>query len=261
MGGRRARAVVVATVLLALAACTPGTDPFPEPSGTAPADQVIAVRGDGFVDTRTGEPFVVRGVNYFRIVPAGDGYQDRFFDPAIFDADRIRADFAGLADRGYTTVRIFLDSCSVGPGCISRAGTSGLVDEVLATIAETTRIARDTGLQLILTSNDLPDGGGYTAIADEANSEFFPGYRNTVFLTREGADAAAAYWTDLLTGLRDQGAAFDAVLAWSILNEQWVFTDQPPLSLGAVTVPGADGRDYDLGDPVERRDYEAWSPE
>lgn len=254
-GLRRGTTAIASILLLMLAACTPPPAPGPAPSETTSPDHPIEVRGDGFFDTRTGAPFVVRGVNYFQIVPVGDGFQDRFFDPAIFDANRIRADFAGLADRGYTTVRIFLDSCSVGPGCISRAGTRGLVDEVLATIAETTRIARDTGLQLILTSNDLPDGGGYTAIADEANSEFFPGYRNTVFLTREGADAAAAYWTDLLTGLRDQDAAFDAVLAWSILNEQWVFSDQPPLSLGGVTVPGADGRDYDLGDPVERRDF------
>lgn len=245
--------VVAVGVLLAMTGCTPSPAPEPAPSG--PVDHPIEVRGDGFVDERTGEPFPVRGVNYFRIVGAGDGFQDRFFDPALFDEERIRDDFTRLAARGYTTVRIFLDTCGVGPGCISRPGVDGLADDVLAMIAHTTRLARDTGLQLLLTSNDLPDGGGYTEIADRANSDLFPGYRNTVFLTRAGADAAAAYWTDLLSGLRAHDAAFEAVLAWSIVNEQWVFEEQPPLSLGAITVPGPDGRSYDLGDPAERRAF------
>src|SRR5690606_38333794 len=121
----------------------------------------------------TGEPFPVRGTNYFNIVPTDGGLEDRFFSPPVFDADRVRENFRELADRGYTTVRLFLDSCSVGPDCISRVGVDGLNPAFLESIGETMRIAHDTGMFLILTSNDLPDGGGYTAIADRVNPQFF----------------------------------------------------------------------------------------
>jgi hypothetical protein len=213
----------------------------------------IQVDGGRFADTRTGRDFPVRGVNYFNIVPAGAGFQDRFFSPAVFDAERVRRDFSALASKGYTTVRLFLDSCSVGAGCISSTGAAGLSPDYLDVIAQTMAIARDTGVFLLLTSNDLPEGGGYTSIADAANSTFFPGYRNTIFLTAAGADAAARYWDDLLAGLVQRRAAFDAVLAWSIVNEQWVFSGEPPMSLSSGTVAGADGRSFDLAVPAQKR--------
>ena len=205
------------------------------------------------MDVRTGDPFSVRGTNYFKIVPTEDGLEDRFFSPAVFDAESVAADFGALAERGYTTVRLFIDTCSVGPDCISQDGVDGLNPAYLESMAETMRIAWQTGLFLILTSNDIPDGGGYNAISDRADPEFFPGYRNTVFLTTDGAAAAAAYWDDLLTGLAEIDAPFQAVLAWSVVNEMWVFTDQRPLSLREGVVTGADGADYDLADAAQRR--------
>ncbi len=250
---RRALAALLAVAVF-VTACTPERG-APDGEGTewvVPAHP-ITVEGGRFVDTRSGREFPVRGVNYFHIVEAGTGLQDRFFSPEVFDAQVVRRDFAALAERGYTTVRIFLDSCSIGTACITRAGETGINGEFLDVIAETTQIARQTGVFLLLTSNDLPEGGGYTAIADAANSEHFPGYRNTHFLTAAGASAAASYWDDLLSALVQRQAAFDAVLGWSILNEQWVFADQPPLSLGAGLVTGADGRSYDVANPDQKR--------
>ncbi len=230
---------------------TGSTAPATEPPRMAP-EHPIQVDGDRFVDTRTGVDFRVRGVNYFRIVPAGGGLQDRFLSPAVFDAAVVRRDFTTLAEHGYTTVRIFLDSCSGGPDCIAVPGGSGLNPRYLDVIAQTLAITKETGV-FLLTSNDIPDDGGYSAIANRGNSTFFPGYRNTAFLTTAGADAAAAYWDDLLCGLVQRRAAFEAVLAWSILNEQWVFRKQPPLSLREGTVTGADGKRYDLSSAGQRR--------
>lgn len=246
-----------AALIVLVAGCTPseGTQPDSteaDQAWSAPAHP-ITVRDGRFVDTRTGREFPVRGTNYFRLVSAGGGYQDRFFSPGVFDEAMVRRDLADLAARGYTTVRLFLDSCSVGAGCISAQGISGLNPQLLDAIAQTMTIARETGIFLLLTSNDLPDGGGYYEIANRANSAYFTGYRNTVFLTAAGAEAAATYWNDLMSGLVERRAAFDAVLGWSIINEQWVFADQPPLSASNGSVTGADGATYDLADPEQKR--------
>lgn len=207
-----------------------------------PAHRVHIIDG-GFVDSKTGDPFIVRGVNYFLIK---DG-RDRVVDPIYFDAERMASDFAFLSGLGYNTVRIFLDSC----GCITRP--LGLRADTLDVIAEIMDLAAEHGLVLILTSNDLPDGGGYGSMANQGNSEFFPGYRNTHFLTAAGHEAMRTYWDDLLAGLVERRAAFEVVLGWSILNEQWLFTEMPPLSLTSGTVETAGGS-YDLADADQRRE-------
>jgi hypothetical protein len=268
----RAVCVVAVLIIVLLQACSqPPPDPTPTashpppsaaPSMTAapsasagpwpPPEHLIAVDGGGFIGP-DGSSFTPRGTNYFLIVPTEDGrLQDRFFSPATFDRGRIAADFAALADAGYNTVRLFLDSCSTGPDCIGKVGGSGLNPEFLDVIAETMSLARDAGLYLLLTSNDLPDEGGYWAISDAGNGPSFPGYRNTEYLTEAGHEAAAQYWTDLLDGLLEREAAFDAVLGWSILNEQWLFSDQPPLSLTSGEVTTATGT-YEMSDADARR--------
>lgn len=241
-------------VISIVAACSSAEPSSTPPSSSAPSATSTSITSppqhrvdivDGkFVERASGAPFIVRGVNYFRIE---DG-RDRVVDPSYFDVGRTAADFAILAGLGFNTVRIFLDSC----GCIAKTSSTGLRDDTLDVIATIMGLAAEHGLELILTSNDLPDEGGYRAISNRANSELFPGYRNTDFLTADGHEAMRTYWDDLLAGLVERGAAFEAVLGWSILNEQWVFTDMAPLSLSAGTVATATGS-YDLADPEQRR--------
>ena len=244
---------LLAVAALLTSGCTASPDPSPTSTGGESARHPIQVVDGGFVDFRTGQPFAVRGTNYFTIVSAGGRLQDHFFSPTVFDAATVEADFRALSERGYTTVRLFMDSCSVGPDCISRVGVDGLNRAYLESIAETMRIAKRTGVFLLLTSNDLPDGGEYTGIAYRSDPSEFEGYRNSVFLTAAGAEAAAAYWDDLLTGLAALGAPFESVLAWSIVNEMWVFKEQPPLTLRSGILRGADGGSYDMADAGQRR--------
>ena len=207
----------------------------------------MTIKDGHFVDA-TGAPFVPRGANYVRIV---NGHDSQFV-VGVYDRDRVNADFASLAADGYNTVRMFIDSCAPGPACIASVGEAGLHDAYLANIADVTRLARDNGIVLILTSNDLPDGGNYNLISQRDDSEKFPGYRNSIFLTASGHQAMAAYWTDLMHGLAEQDAAFDAVLGWSILNEEWLFGDQPPLALRSGSVTTASGT-YDVSSAANRR--------
>lgn len=195
-----------------------------------------------------GAVFVPRGVNYFKLV----GGMDRFFSPGIFDREAIADDFSRLADAGYNTVRIFLDGCNLGADCITTGSDGGLNPDYLDVIAEVMELADDQGLVLLLTSNDLPDGGGYRTISDSDNSPAFPGYRNSDFLTASGHEAMVTYWHDLMAGLVEREAAFEAVLGWSILNEHWLFSEQPPLSLRSGEVITAAGS-FDMADEDDRR--------
>ncbi|MGK2948830.1 MAG: discoidin domain-containing protein [Acidimicrobiales bacterium] len=265
--GRTLERSVVGLLALGLlvAACASGdgdaTDDATPSDTSAPtttaspdsAEHPIGIDGTGFVDETTGEPFVPRGVNYLTRVPVDRGFQDRTLSPAVFDRATVAADLEQLADRGYNVVRVFLDTCSSGPDCIGSAAGDGLNPAFLDTIVEFTEVVADADLFVLFTSNDLPDQGGYWATSDRDNEDgVFPGYRNSHYLTASGEEAAVAYWDDLLGGLVARGARLDAVLAWSILNEQWMFSDQPPLSSGSGEVTTKTGT-YDLADPDAKR--------
>jgi hypothetical protein len=260
-------AVLLAAVLLW--GCSPNETPpnTPEPpnqtttpgenlTGTPPppAEHHIAIRQvDGvgeFYNSNTGETFVPRGANYV-FVPDGDQYETELLRVGLYDPQRTRDDFTRLAGLGYNTVRVFLDHCSVGPNCISRAGQPGLNPAYLDNIADMTLAARQAGIYILFTSNDLPDGGGYSEEANRSSGDQFAGYRNSYYLTPPAISATRRYWADLLTGLVDRRAAFDAVLGWQLLNEQWMFSDQPPLSLTGDTVETTTGS-YDMSDPQQK---------
>ncbi len=222
------------------------------PSAVASAENPLKIEGDAFIVRETGEEFVVRGANYFVIVPGPSGrYENRTMSPLNLDPDQLEKDFRALADRGYNTVRLFLE-CNDGPGCIGLTGSSGLDGDYLDSIVEVMKIAEDTDLMLLLTSNDLPDDGGYRTISARDDSPSFPGYRNSDFLTKSGHEAMVEYWSDLMNGLAGRGAPFGSVLGWSILNEHWLFGDQPPLSLTTGLVTTGAGT-FDMAIPEEKR--------
>ena len=95
-----------------------------------PKDHPVQVREEGgeavFWNTGNDSIFVPRGVNYFWIVSANGGYQDRFFGLGLFDRIRIRADFRMLKRNGFNVVRIFFDSCNDDPICIGNQEGDGL---------------------------------------------------------------------------------------------------------------------------------------
>ena len=212
---------------------------------------VRVVDGEGeFFDRTTGETFVPRGANYV-FVPFRGTLTNLLFKEGVYDPQRTREDFRTLAELGYNTVRVFLDHCSLGPGCITEPDELDLNRGYLKNIADMTRAAREAGLVILFTSNDLPDGGGYAEEANRGSGPDFAGYRNSYYLTEEAVSATQRYWRDLLTGLREQDAAFEAVLGWQLLNEQWMFIDQPPLSLDSGMVEITTGS-YDLTDPAQK---------
>lgn len=242
--------LIVCCLLITL----PAYAPKPSTAQTTSTPHRIAIRNTNaeFYDTVTDEKFVPRGVNYFYLVSTTGGQEDRFFGVDVFDEERVRDDFEGLAEARYNTVRIFLDTCSSGTGCMGNPDGPGLNPPYLDNIVRTMEIAAENGLYLLLTSNDLPDQGGYWDISNRGANEFFEGYRNAHYLTSEGHQSAERYWTDLMDGLIERNAPFEVVLGWSLLNEQWYFAFEPPLSLTSGIVTTADGETYDLADADEK---------
>lgn len=245
--------LIVATGL-ALCACQDETVDMPV--GIIPADHDIEVKSISgkakFWNNVVSEEFVPRGVNYLYFRPGGAGMGERLFAVGEFNETQVRNDFKTLSALGYNTVRFFMDLCGGGPGCIGLA-TGGLNGDYIDNIVRTLNIAKDEGIYLMLTSNDLPADGGYWEISDEGTSDQFAGYRNGHYLTEKGVESAQAYWGDLLKAFVDKDAALDHVLAWSLLNEQFYFSDQPPFSLNSGTVTTAIGNTYDMSSAEEKK--------
>jgi hypothetical protein len=206
-----------------------------------------------FFDKQTREKFVPRGVNYFYLVPVGRIFQDRGLAIGVYDRARVATDFATLHEHGFNTVRIFFDSCSGDDSCLTRPGVAGVNPRYLDNMIEVMQLAKENGIYILFTSNDIPDDGGYGELANQGSNEFFAGYRNAHFLTAQGVQAMTNYWRDLMRALVARGAPFDAVLGWSLLNEQWFFEKEPPLSLTSGQVTTANGKTYDLAVPGQKR--------
>src|SRR6266540_4973776 len=219
-----------------------------------PAGHVIGIRqvnGVGeFHNQQTNEKFIPRGVNYV-FVPLGNGQTIFLLRVGTYDPRRTRDDFGRLANLGYNTVRVFLDQCNKGDGCIGDSDNSGLNPAYLDNIADMMAAAKETGIYFLFTSNDLPDQGGYAEEANFGSGGNFAGYRNSYYLRPQAISATRRYWRDLLTGLVERRAAFDAVLGWQLLYEQWMFRDQPPLSLTSGIVEMTTGS-YDMGIPNQK---------
>jgi len=217
-------------------------------------EHLIAIRRqDGvgqFYNKQTGEKYIPRGTNYV-YVPLGDAHTILLLKVGQYDPQRTRADFSQLAGLGYNTVRVFLDQCNKGSGCIGDEDNIGLNPAYLDNIADMMLAARESRIFILFTSNDLPDQGGYSEEANSGSGETFAGYRNSYYLTPQAITATRRYWRDLLTGLVERNAAFDAILAWELLNEQWMFRDQPPLSLTSGLVETTTGS-YDMSDPDQK---------
>ncbi len=227
-------------------------------AGQALAIDRIGVRvtnGEGeFYNTVTGETFRPRGANYVDFQPTGAGFsQDRALATDVFNPGRISDAFELMKSYGYDTVRLFFDLCNEGSQCITSASRQGLNPEYMDNMAQFTRIAASHGIYVLFTSNDIPDHGGYGALANRDAGPRVEGYRNAHYMTAGGIEAFELYWTDLMAALSARDTAWEAVLGWSLVNEQWIFKNDPPWSLNSGTFTNGTGQTYDLSDPAQKR--------
>ncbi len=205
-----------------------------------------------FYDRTTTERYIPRGVNYFLLMPVEDHYEDRLLAVGIYDHKRVQADFAALAGAGYNTVRILLDGCASGDGCLGIQEGKGMNPAFLDNLADLLSLAKANNLFVLLGIQGLPELGGYRAMADQgANTSFGAGI-NAQLLTKQGIQASQQFWSDLLTGMATRQAALDSVLGWELVGEQYFQADQPPFSLQSGRVTLANNTSYDIARPAQR---------
>jgi hypothetical protein len=218
------------------------------PAGEHP----IGVRtGDGsgqFFDRRTGRTFHPRGPTYLQ---SGVDALPRpaLFAPGEFDEQAVARDLQEMRALGFNTVRVFIDACRPPAPCITLP--DGRLDpDYMGNLATFLRIAEENDLFVLLASNDVPELG-YAARLPCC--EPFGGYRNSLYLSREGVEIARQYWRDVIVALRGNAAPLESVLAYEITQEQFVLSDIPPLSLDTGTITTGNGRTYDLADETARQ--------
>ena len=223
----------------------------------APVANRIAIRHvDGqaqFYDTVTLERFVPRGTNYIDFRPTEyAGYEDRVFATNSYDPEHVRTAFRNLAEHGYNTARIFIDTCGDGQYCIGNPDGDGLNPDYLDNIVEVMSIAGQEGVYLLLTANSVPSQGGYWPYFDsiyyagEPNPFFEAGHLNGAYMVEEGIEVHRRYWRDLMEGIVvERNAPTEVLLGWQLFNEHWFFGDKPPFTLteGIIELPFGD---YDL---------------
>jgi hypothetical protein len=150
-------------------------------------------------------------------------------------------------------VRIILDGCTTGDGCLGLENGKGLNPAYLDNIVDLMKLAKEQELFLLFASEDLPELGGYQTLANQGASETFTEGRNAGYLTPEGIQAAQKFWTDLLTGLITRGAPLDIVLGWELQAEQYYHSDQAPFSLEDGKVKPANGKTYNMVDAAQKQ--------
>ncbi len=216
----------------------PRTTAPPTTTSTSPPVDVqnwITVDGNGWSDRRTESAFVPRGVNLLRKVqPVGD----QLF--GSYDSVWVGEQLNGIAANGFNTVRFLLDLCM---DCTATA--DGIRPRYLDQLTNLLEQMEARGLVALPTSNDVPDPGYSERLPC---CEPFGGYRNSLYLSPEGHEIAAEYFTDLIEGLQARGAPLHIVMGWELANEQFFLRDVPPISLTSGTVTAADGATYDLAD-------------
>lgn len=246
-------------VLLILVACWVTVIVAQEPIANRLAIRTIDGQAE-FYDTVTGERFIPRGTNYIDFQPTENGtYEDRVFATNIYDADRVRTAFRTLAEHGYNTARIFIDTCGDGPYCIGNPRGDGLNPAYLNNIVDVMHIAGEEGIYLLLTANSVPSQGGYWPYFDsiyysgEENPFFEAGHLNGAYMVEEGFEVHRRYWRDLMQGIVvERDAPTEVLLGWQLFNEHWFFGDKPPFTLrqGLIELPYGT---YDLASAQERR--------
>jgi len=210
--------------------------------------------GPELFDRITGDTWVARGFNQWQWTLTNGYLMDQTFRTGSNRLDEAKADLDDMASYGYNTVRTWIDACfDSASGCL--VGRDGAMQsEYLDNMAEYLRTARDLGIQVILTTDDINGGGKYGEGKVDLCCDEWSGF-NLRNLTGGGVSDQVAFWTDLVSGLMDAGAPMDAILAFELRNEHFFEADQPPYGvLDSATT--ANGETYDLTNPAETKRME-----
>ncbi len=263
---KTSRSVITALALaatLSLPACSAGA---PSSAGPAPTDRESAGPPDHAVGTRvvdgagefytiaTGETFTPRGFNFNHWVaaPGTGNVSDALLSTTYWDRATVDADLAQIEALGYNTIRVMVDVANPSYGAIDTGPTgTELNPAFLDNLADLLSLAKGHGIEVFLSSNTLPDDSWWINQTASHESPQFQGAANE-FFTPTGVETYVDYWTKIVQGLVDRGAATDDILGYELRQEYHVYANQPPMSLASGTVTAANGQTYDMSNPADK---------
>ncbi len=228
--------------LLLCVACAPTLGPAATPDAGTPdagTPHRIGVRGRELYDRVTSLSFVARGASYVRIgtdCGGGGSPYHSTFNPGAYDAARAEAALTAMIALGNNVARVFLSF-----KCLGRPLDGAYLDN----FADFARRARAHGIYIVPTLDFLP-----AAYLMNVNDVDFTG-DNVNFLTLPGVRAWGAFWSDFAAAMLARGVG-DAILEYSIRNEQTFDATEAPLSRSSGIVVAANGSSYDLATDKQR---------
>jgi hypothetical protein len=203
-----------------------------------------------FYNRQTDGRFFPIGPNFHLLGSENDYLVDRLFSPDFYDSKFIDEQFKNMKALGYNVVRTSLDVCV--EDCIG-VHEGGLRQDFLDNIADFIRQAKEHGLYVIITSNDLPKYAGYVPKVEATCCNPFDGYMNSHYLSPIGVEQWSNYWREVVQAFIDREVPLDAIMANQIRGELFLFKDTPPLSLTTGMVTVANGNTYDMSDPNQKQ--------
>jgi hypothetical protein len=218
---------------------------------------VRVVNGDAeFYDRVTGERFYPRGAAFWRWKqwPPDVDYIsviDTIFNTQYGQLDSGLAQLPIMHEDGFNVVRLWFNACWGGAqGCLDLP-QGGLNRGFLENMKRFMEVAKQNDIYIILTMDALPDSRQYQSLLDPYRNQ----YRdfNLEYMTLGGVEAQRNYQSDLIRGLMEVGAPMDVILAYQIKEEAYFEENQPPFNTSTGTITPANGKTYDLADPVQRR--------
>jgi hypothetical protein len=215
-------------------------DAGPRSDARQPVMPRIGVRDGQFVEASSGKPFYPRGFNYIRLRRGWHGT----FAPQSYDAARAEAMLADLAERGFNTVRVFIDHRSPN-GVVSSADAEELSPQYMANFLDFLRRARRHKIYVVPSLIHLPINRRYGEIAGGAPEKMSS--VNRYYLDQGRIDAKARYAADFVTAIKQHDRdLLPSVFAYELDNETHFLATRPPFSLTEGTLTPADGKTYDL---------------
>ncbi len=158
-----------------------------------PKMRLIEVKADGhgFVESDSGQPYIVFGTNYY---DPHTGWAPKIW--RRFDAEKVRRHFQAMSTLGVNCARIFLTAGSFQPSAET------IDEQSLKKLDILIKIASDTGIRLLLTGPDHWEGQ--------------PSYwKPDRFAGEDALQAIEHFWE--VIGSRYRGEP--AIFAWDLLNE------------------------------------------
>ena len=180
--------ISLTTVLLGTAGCASTQK---APAGPKMGLIAVAPTGTGFVEQDTGRAFVPFGTNYY---DPNTGWAPKVWQQ--FDPKRVTSHFKVMNDLGINCARVFLAASTFQPD------VNTISEEALGKLDTLVRIARQSGIRLVLTGPDHWEGRP-------------PYWKPDRFAGDQALKALDHFWR--VIGERYRGEP--AILAWDLLNE------------------------------------------